>query len=548
MKRYLFFFLSFLSLELLGQEFKFSAAVDFEGPVYSSIDHKYNPDYVKPKGYIIRVVSPYARDLSKLRNRLSTAINTNKPQTIIDRLEAQLELLERKSVFIVRKVTPLNNGASGKVENGVIRVSSIGPYELKFSYVDNHNAERQGTTTLEVIDKLVVCLGESYMAGEGNPDKPVKPYTNMDLECNNTILAKTLDGKKVPTFLYHTINPAYALGALFDVLTGQYVPKNYPNWQEPKAHRSEINGASLAVRNLNAPRADNKAVVVRYISFARSGGKIDLGLIKPNIDLKTDTLYQSFQGNTLDCAAPYDKRINGRCAWVRTIGVRKDEYIGVGQISEAESTLAGAKIDCLIIGIGGNDVNFAVSLEDLALDSGFWEQVTRNSQETRDVVFGKTVRLLEQLKTKFADLNTALSRLNVQKDNIMLMEYPTALFEKMDEHGTAYDGSGCGVFTNWGAGNNNSIDKADSKLFRELGTRLNKEISSACTRFGWGYVDGIQKAFAGHGYCSDKSYYVFMEESCKKQADFWGTAHPNSIGHQVYANIILSKLKPKLGL
>ena len=97
-----------------------------------------------------------------------------------------------------------------------------------------------------------------------------------------------------------------------------------PTWQEPLAYRSYLSGPSRAALALEDWRAGK---LVTFLSFASSGAEIEKGLFQPQRDFQD-----------------------------------------VGQIEEARRTVAGRRIDALLLSIGGNDVNFGPGLKDLVKD------------------------------------------------------------------------------------------------------------------------------------------------------------------------------------
>ncbi len=563
------FFLSvvafFWAFSAWGQIESIQFSVSMKGPVYDPETHEYNPDYIRPKKYRLSLININSGKRRDIVNTLSMVIASNKPQTVIDRWEEQLDLYNLLCETDVLELVSLNSNwvydpLIDREEFGSIIVPSPGKYRLKYRYYYLRNRKVESaikTIEIELVDKLVVCLGESYMAGEGNPDIKLKSYCGLDAECENTLISRFTECSPVLKFLLNSFDPEYFLKKFscntIGRITGEDVTKNYPTWSEKHAHRSEKAGPALAAKLLSVS-AYNKSVLVRFVSFARSGAKIDLGLIGPNVEYRIDTVNNQFhQWDEINNSCNSEvleierKIIAGKEMAIIKTSLVKDRWIGIGQIEEAKRSLKGQKIDALIVGIGGNDVQFPMNLENMVLEGFFFTgNTTSNETKSRDRVFANTIRLIEQLPGKFKALSQDLNKLNVSSDRIFLMEYPTALFEKMDSNGNAYDGYGCGVFTNWGWKSRNSIDRYDSALFRDLGSRLNGSISVACSEYGWNYIGGIQKAFAGHGYCSDDSYYVSMEDSCKEQGDFLGTAHPNGKGHNVYAQIISRRIKSKL--
>jgi len=258
-----------------------------------------------------------------------------------------------------------------------------------------------------------------------------------------------------------------------------------PTWQEPLAYRSYQSGPSRAALALEDLRAGK---VVTFLSFASSGAEIETGLFEPQRDFQD-----------------------------------------VGQIEEARRTVAGRKIDALLLSIGGNDVGFGPGLKDLVKD--FMGQ-------GQDATFAEINTKIAQLPQKYLRLAERIEdRLNPRK--VYITEYPTAFFDRSD--GTP--GGGCGIFD---SSFELDISAEDGRRIRDAGRRLNAAVRQAADRHGWVFVDGIEAGFAGHGYCSDNSFFVFAEDSCRQQGNFEGTMHPNAAGHAVYSRRLQAALARRL--
>jgi len=116
---------------------------------------------------------------------------------------------------------------------------------------------------------------------------------------------------------------------------------------------------------------------------------------------------------------------------------------------------------------------------------------------------------------------------------------PAAFFDQPD--GTTSDG--CGIFDSV---IELDISAEDGRRIREKGRDLNAALRAAAQAHGWIFVDGIEAGFSGHGYCSDDSFFVFAEDSCRQQGDFEGTMHANASGHAVYSRYLEAALTRRL--
>ena len=275
-------------------------------------------------------------------------------------------------------------------------------------------------------------------------------------------------------------------------------------WQEPKAHRSWKSGpvlAATAMERLDHVVDGGEHLYVTFLSFARSGAHI--GASKP---------------------APGDL-------------LGKD-----GQLEEVRRTVGTRRIDALLISVGGNDVGFAGKLEDLVKrDIGVWPLWGKDAEARRDIFQSASDRIEalyvddgdgpERARGPYKALADAIATtLRPFPRRVYITEYPVGLFEKRKD-GRVVDGGPCGVFS----APDMDLDIDDGRTVKELGLQLNRKIAEAARALHWTYIGGIAKRFAGHGFCSDDTFFVGATESCSNQGDFEGMMHPNSKGHAAYA-------------
>lgn len=219
------------------------------------------------------------------------------------------------------------------------------------------------------------------------------------------------------------------------------------------------------------------------------------------------------------------------------------DYIGAGQLEECRRTAAGRRIDAMMISIGGNDAGFEGVLRDLLVrDSVFREQrpflgtgddaaERRRVSDRLDQILGVGLPPGQKgdLETAFDALNDRLQRLRQAPGlgEVYISGYATSLFQVRNEQGRLRFRS-CGVF----AGPDLDVTEPDGRVIRSRGRVLNALIRRKADEFGWHFVD-VEADFRGHGYCesADQTYWVSMEESCRRQGDFEGTIHPNFRGH-----------------
>jgi hypothetical protein len=124
---------------------------------------------------------------------------------------------------------------------------------------------------------------------------------------------------------------------------------------------------------------------------------------------------------------------------------------------------------------------------------------------------------------------------------VFITEYPIGIFKEIAEGAEP-----CGVLgstvPNPGTLEGLDLDGSDAIDLGNLGILLNAMLREKARSFGWAYVDGIEHAFDGHGYCSNRPYFVSAEESCLNQGDFEGMLHPNASGHKATGECIAQAL------
>lgn len=423
-------------------------------------------------------------------------------------------------------------------------------------------AHETATRTYRLRDLLLVSIGDSFASGQGNPDVAAVPGVDQRLACEATTLWLVQD--RVRQFLDDLAGEAQDraeelarelpfVGALaaqgvaagaagIDAVTGLAedlrsgavellrdgvgavregfeeglgwvgigdggeageIQAHPARWQEPRAYRSYRSGHSLAARALerDSPAGADR---VTFLSFARSGSDVPNGLLGP-------------------------RTVEDGLGTVRSV----DGWAGDrGQVAEAAATVAGRRIDVLLISIGINDIDFSSLVARAILKA--------SGEKRKQRVAGARRRLLDDYPRHLEQLKAAIDR-DLRPRHVLVTEYPVNVFQEI-----ADGAKPCGVLgtylPNPLTGKGLDLDRADARDYGELGHLLNLTIREQARRFGWTVVDGIADGFAGHGYCADDSYFVSAEQSCVGQRDFEGMLHPNHSGHAVVQDRIAAAL------
>ena len=421
---------------------------------YDARRHVYRADYITPSSYevelSVRGDLPFERFTAPAQPPLNRPVVIDHWITPDDVRGYRWKLTQHDGTEVTAHTTGAKNWVPGQVS---VSLARVGAYTVEVAEELVGGGERVTRSSWTLRDDLVICLGDSYASGEGNPDGFGSPTAVGRAQCGNTTMQIKFGWPPVDM-------------------------SEDAHWIEPRAHRSFRSGHARA-----AERAQRPDRTITFLSFASSGAQVEKGLLGPQHD------------------------------WQQRFG---------GQVVEAYAAVTGRRrVSVVLLSIGGNDVGFSAGLETLAADwrSGGLQEMERSTR-----------RRIRELGPKLDRLNDTI-RSRLAPRAILISEYPTAFFDAPGGGRT----NGCGVFatTAW-----MKVSAVDAAHIWGLGKTLNAELESAASRNGWIFVSGIEEGFAGHGYCTDSSFYVGAAQSCRRQSDFLGTMHPNGAGHAVYAKCV----------
>lgn len=474
--------------------------------VYSKKTHKWAANHLLPPGYGLRL----------------QLTDTN--PTVAKPIFWHVESLDgRYPAIDVRQTTP---GFKLKFPFGGLSVPGVavdipvpGPVRITAKHGQGPEFEQPA---YPMRDFLVVSIGDSFSCGQGNPDQPGLATAKGKALCEMTTLVALADklhqkllgvpilGDAVKVLEKLGELPGEFKDAFFDLLSfGDDDPtktmEKPPEWLEPLAWRSLQSSPAQAAR---AAARESFGRLITFVSVAQSGAGIGTGLLKP-----------------------------------------QRGFVKVGQIDEVRQLLADPRdhrdnprfvrpIDVLIMSIGGNDVGFAGTLADMTTEKNiigmFWGRGASRTEIQRTIL-GR----LKDLPSKYDKLADAINK-KLKPKAVLIPEYPTSMFD--DKNGKPADG--CDFFDFTGP---MGIQKNDAELIEEMGNRLNDVIRAAADKHGWTVATGVAADFKRHGYCSESSWWVFAEQSCKRQGDLEGTMHPNTAGTLAVAKRLGVELNTILG-
>jgi hypothetical protein len=330
-----------------------------------------------------------------------------------------------------------------------------------------------------VRDVLVVGLGDSVAAGEGDPDR-----------------ALALEGGFCfKRFLVGSFSQYYRPGRAG--YGGDRSCENQPpsasdtldwarhgaRWMSPACHRSLY---SYQVRATLALAAEQPHIAVTLIPLACTGAHIEAGL---------------FSGQLID-----------DCPWV--VGVDLCNNTGPAQLAELSAVMAAVhraeperKLDLILLTIGANDVDFAALLTDVIVADKTERQLL---QVGGAIVSPEQAqkKLTQQFPSDFARLRVALKRfVGGSLRHVVFVSYPNPAMQAEDE---PCDGGPDGLDVNPGFSADRERLRAaatfvDARFLPQLKALATCGPPNACRDAATDrmtFVDAHQPAFARHGMCA----------------------------------------------
>lgn len=494
---------------------------------YDSSTRAYKATYIKPEKWSISILLDLAMELEKNESALSagTLLKPSIKQQLLRAIAALQEQLSK--VNIQFKVTNQRTGFSATTPvnkyQTTVEVPALGRYEVELR-ITTKSTGITTTKTQEYIleDIVILSFGDSYAAGEGNPDKPGTPteamvrYAEFSSERLSVHLQEDMEDLRKTTGR-----------------PGQRVTPEtkFAEWQEPLAHRSYLSGHFKSIPRIEG-QYGNKLIFTTFLSYSRSGALIENGLIRPN----PEKLHPHRQ-------LKVSKKIGG----VRKTFIEHDEpgsmdlFVGKGQIDEARAAIGDLKVDIVLLTIGGNDLYWSSTMPEFMKGDGeLWRFYLgeRNDDAAREKIMRKTIDALGDLSEKYKRLNTYIqSKLNPKF--IVITDYPNGFFGSKTSNGAVGVKAKCGIFETVLDAN---VDNEDARLIRNLSILLNQKIKDVADFHKWILVE-VGDAFDIHGYCVDDTYFVSAERSFKTQGDWYGMLHPNEKGHDAYGQRIGNRIR-----
>lgn len=368
-------------------------------------------------------------------------------------------------------------------------------------------------TQIEVRDRLIISLGDSYASGEGNPDRPTSLSALGPPPAWDTESAERwwLD----PLFL-NRMKPAA--------------------WTDGWCHRSLMSQHFVAAL-VFAARHPKEAVT--YASFACSGAALFDGVLAPQKlppgkpefpPLPANSDYQLRSVIRLLCAGELPGSRVAPAALLSQAARFKLKAQDVSWASVAPNCPSGRKarrVDTLLVSLGGNDVGFSGVISDALLPrkeppvsntlTGSWAVDIVRGQAKAQTPEDANRIINNALTRSYGMLNLALKSTFGPATSVVQATYPNPLRQVGMVPGTTELCAGFGANTAYGAMHGlfpdrnlapdqrwrlsidqDEADKAEAAVFGPL----NDTIRANRALPGWTVIDGYQSRFLTHGWCA----------------------------------------------
>jgi Domain of unknown function DUF11 len=301
----------------------------------------------------------------------------------------------------------------------------------------------------------------------------------------------------------------------------------WPTWDDVRCHRSMYAASARAARILET---DDPHSSVTYLSRACSGATIAQGILG------------GYHGIEASPSAPDLPP----------------------QLQQVRQLVGNARIDDLLISIGGNDAGFAAIIADCMLPGWCYDNAALVSN-FNTAIEGLKVSHYPEMRNAIEDASSGLNA-----DSTFITEYP--------DFTTDSSGNSCGTIGGdiapWPFGiNQDEANWASHTVLATITNTLKEQVTIAkAAGLDWNYVGGVQDAWTkagqyGHGYCvgdagqrdpnrwvrtfrdscdlqGPPAGYVFGAYYCSHETTT-GMFHPNEAGHLAIGRRYVAALTPK---
>jgi hypothetical protein len=330
-----------------------------------------------------------------------------------------------------------------------------------------------------VSDVLIVGMGDSFAAGEGNPDVPVRlsPTRSVDYDSGNSALR----GYPVRVGDWRAIGDR------------DFIEEN-ARWLDQACHRS-LYSHQLRVALQLAVEDPHRAVT--FVGVACSGAETVFGL------------FLRYKGNEWVPNPPEFSQISAvadaQCGGRARDHELPEAYHMKEKIPELKGGLVlrkcdadvARKIDLLLLSIGGNDIGFARLVANAVLADG---SMLRKLGGWFGQVYGfaEAGKHLDQLDDRLKAVNRAVHWLLhipwAESDRVILAGYPPMAL--LDDSTPCPDGNaGMTVLPDF------FLRQSKAREGNTAAERLHALMQDSARQHGWTFVEDHRRVFRGRGLC-----------------------------------------------
>lgn len=350
---------------------------------------------------------------------------------------------------------------------------------------------------IKIQDLLIVGMGDSFGAGEGNPDYPVRFNDARSHDYGQIELASTGDKKSLSGY------PARSGG--WKSFTSSGFRDQRARWWDRECHRSLYSHQLRAALQL---AIENPQRAVTFLSFSCSGAEIVQGmLLDTPVRECTPGEHFSVPGQISALSRELCRSVKKNAQMPAAIIQRMPELRNIADsemritrcLMSVDSGRQQPKlkrpIDLVFLSIGGNDVGFVPLIADSILSGASIYRVL--GQQLGSVYGVKKARTrLDLLKKRLDGLKYAMELLlNVSKNTkVILTGYPNIGYNADGTHSCGGT-NGMEVFPALQL-DASKIGKAEAFL-----SDLNKALAAFAGR-NWTFVYGFREDFRSHSLCA----------------------------------------------
>lgn len=354
---------------------------------------------------------------------------------------------------------------------------------------------------IRVHDMLVVGMGDSFGAGEGNPDHPVtlsdsRAFDYGEVDIAATSMTVKLDGYPARKGDWRALNsPEFR--------------KERARWWDRECHRSVY---SHQFRTALQLAIEDPQRAITFISYSCSGAEITDGillrapvrectagenfLLPSQISAVSEALCKSVTRSAAMPAALIERMPELRSHAEKDMRITRCESV---QGDSARGPALKRPVDLVLLSVGGNDVGFVPLVADSMLsEQSIYRTLGTHLKTVYGVDHART--RLDLVKRRFDGLRYSLElflgvRSGTNGDhNVILTGYPNMGYDS-DGISACSGTKGMEVFPPF------RLDAGKVGKAEAFTTELNRSLASFAGRH-WAYVDGFRHDFLSHGLCS----------------------------------------------